>query len=234
MTPRAQFFTRGTRMPKDLPGTASNMITALVASRRLDMNRRVTVPKRARAKGSATAGLKAGERLTARDLMYGMLLRSGSDAARTLALSTSHTYRRFGMLIRQEDNQLHLQAGSLRGSYGWRMLSRARVTAHDLARIGHALLRVRLLRTVVGTRRFVYPAIKSVRVHDWTNLNRLPAIYRGATGVYLSILPHAKYTIVASATRSRQRLIAVIVGATHSRIFGDARALLNFGWHVLH
>lgn len=67
------------------PWSTTKLMTALIVAETMDMNQEVTVSKKAASMGGSTMHLVAGEKLTVRELMYGLLMESGNDAAYTLA-----------------------------------------------------------------------------------------------------------------------------------------------------
>ena len=72
-----------------LIASTTKIMTALVVVQRCDLDRRVRIPAEATGIEGSSMYLKAGEELTLRDLLYGMMLRSGNDAAVALALCTA-------------------------------------------------------------------------------------------------------------------------------------------------
>jgi D-alanyl-D-alanine carboxypeptidase len=93
------------------------MLTALVATRHLRLSDTLTVP-RTTLVGGARSGLRHGERLTVRTMLYDMMLRSSSDATAALALATPGSLRAFSALMQHEARKLHLNRGPSRWRVG--------------------------------------------------------------------------------------------------------------------
>lgn len=213
------------------PASTVKMMTAIVALQHLNLHAIVTVPAGALV-GGTSAGLWAGERMRVRDLLYGMLLPSGNDAAMTLADATAGSPWSFAALMNVEARRLHLWHTHFLTPNGFDVAGQYS-TARDLAWLAHALLRRRLLAGIVRTRVYDATAVYGGSRYDWTNLDRLLWTYPGAIGVKTGTTPLAGANLVACVVRSKQRLIAVIMGSTVAARYTDATSLLNYGWRLL-
>ena len=174
-------------------------------------------------------GLWTGERLSVEQLLYGLLLDSGNDAAYALGDGVGGVDR------------LVARMNSIAGELGLRDTSFTNPagfddpdnysTARDLfALTEFALDSQPLIREIVATRRKV---IESSDQHGWyapTNLNRLLTEYEGTFGVKPGWTGDAGYTLVAVAKRNGRTLFAVVLGA--ERHFDDASSLLDFGFGI--
>ena len=81
------------------PASTTKVLTALCVLNSLPLDRVVAVPKQAAGVEGSSIYLKAGQRITVEDLLYGLMLRSGNDAAVTLALETSGSIEKFANLM---------------------------------------------------------------------------------------------------------------------------------------
>jgi D-alanyl-D-alanine carboxypeptidase len=172
-------------------------------------------------------GLSAGERLPLRELLYGLLLDSGNDAAETIAAGTlgraafidamNAKVRSLGLSDTHFDNPSGFDGP---GQYS---------TAVDIAVLAGTLLESYAeLRTIVGTKQHSIPSAPG---HKWFgpyNLNRLVWTYPGAVGVKPGYTDGAQYTLAAAATRNGQTIVAVALGS--QRHFSDGQALLDYGF----
>jgi D-alanyl-D-alanine carboxypeptidase (penicillin-binding protein 5/6) len=211
--------------------STQKMLTALVALKRLPLNRIVTVPAEAIV-GGTTAGLYAGERMRVRDLFYGMLLPSGNDAAIALADAAAGTQSSFASLMNAEANTLHLRHSHFLIPHGFDVPGQYS-TAHDLATVAHALLRRSFLARIVRTRSYTARSADGVRIHAWVNLDELLGHYPGIIGVKTGTTPGAGANLVSCAVRGAHRIIVVLLGDTVANRFPDATRLLNYGWRLL-
>jgi D-alanyl-D-alanine carboxypeptidase (penicillin-binding protein 5/6) len=213
------------------PASTVKMMTAIVVLQHLNLNAVVTVPAGALV-GGTTANLWAGEQMRVRDLLYGMLLPSGNDAAMTLADAVAGSPGAFAGLMNAQARRLHLWHTHFLTPNGFDVAGQY-TTARDLAWLAHALLRRHLLAGVVRTRVYDATAAYGGYQYVWTNLNHLLWTYPGAIGVKTGTTPLAGANLVACAVRGRHRLIAVVMGSTVAARFDDATSLLDYGWRLL-
>ncbi len=209
------------------PASLTKMATAVVTAERADLSEVVT----ARVSGfelvqetdSTVMGLEPGDRVTVRDLLYGMLLPSGNDAAITLAEHVAGSVSAFVALMNEEAARLGLADTHFANPHG--LDDPALYTsAYDMAALGRELLRRPELAEVVRTP--VYqPAWSKPPV--W-NLNKLLTTYPGAIGVKIGYTDEAKQTIVGAAERDGRRLIVAVLGSED--MYVDAGALLDWAF----
>jgi D-alanyl-D-alanine carboxypeptidase (penicillin-binding protein 5/6) len=216
------------------PASTVKMLTAIVVARRLNPARVVTVPAEAIVDPSifTSARLSAGERMTVRNLLYGLLVPSGNDAATTLAEAGAGTNRAFATLMNAEARRLHLWHSHFLGAAGLDTLGQY-TTARDLGWLAHALLRNLLLARIVHTRTYRTSSVDGRYRHTWTSLNRLLWSYPGAIGVKTGTTPLAGANLVAAASRKSHRIIAVVLGSSVASRFSDGAKLLDYGWQLL-
>ena len=214
-----------------LVASTAKMVTALVAVHDLPLDRYVTVPPDAAVVGTS-AGLTIGESLRVRDLLYGMLLPSGNDAAVTLADAAGGSIPAFAGQMNAEVTRLGLVRSHFVTPHGLDSPGQYS-TAHDLGWIAHALLRQPFLAQVVQTREYRAVSAGQIDVHTWVNLNHLLGSYPGAIGVKTGTTPGAGANLVAATFHGDRRLIVVLLGDTPANRFPDATRLLNYGWRLL-
>lgn len=216
------------------PASTIKMLTAIVCARRLNPATVVTVPNWAIVDPSiyTSARLYVGERLTVRDLLYGLLLPSGNDAATTLAGAAAGSNQAFVRLMNAEAGRLHLWYSHALGATGVDSVGQY-TTARDLAWLAHALLSNSLLAGIVRTRTYQARSVDGRYWHAWSNLNRLLWAYPGAIGVKTGTTPLAGANLVAAANIHNHRIIAVVLGSTAAARFSDGAKLLDFGRQML-
>ncbi|MQY02394.1 D-alanyl-D-alanine carboxypeptidase [Actinomadura sp. RB68] len=217
----------------------TKVMTALVVLRAGGLDRVVTIEQKhvdyAVRHGATSAGLRAGERLTARELLYALLLPSGADAAYALAEAYAPTWQDFVA----EMNATAASLGMTRTRYDnvdglpYPTRDADPSTPRDLVRLGRAALRYAAFRRTVRTRVRTLPGRGAHRAHTWTNTNRLLGAYRGATGIKTGYTGAAGYCLLFTARRGRRTLIgATLGGATSAGRFADAARLLDWGFGV--
>jgi serine-type D-Ala-D-Ala carboxypeptidase (penicillin-binding protein 5/6) len=172
-------------------------------------------------------GLRAGERLTAGELLYGLFLNSGNDAAITLseaampratfiALMNARAAA-LGMVDTHFVNPIGLDDP---GHYA---------SAADLARAATELVRrYPAVAAMAATPTLTLPATAAHHTYTLYNLNDLIRKYPGATGLKTGWTGRAGGCLIATATRDGRHLMVVVLASP--RPFDEAAALLNYGF----
>ncbi len=221
------------------PASLTKLVTAMVAAdlAPLDAEVRVTAATDQAAvqriePESTVMGLDAGEVLTVRELMYGLFLRSGNDAAETLG-SNLVPRDRFVQLMNRKAAALGMRHSHFTTPVGLDDPDMY-TTADDMAVAASAIVtRYPPLLAIAGTPSIRIPASATHKAYDLVNYNQLVRpgaayAYPGATGMKTAFTDAAGPCLVASAQRGRRRLVAVVMHS--SNFFADAVALLNYGF----
>jgi D-alanyl-D-alanine carboxypeptidase len=218
-----------------LMASTAKIMTALVALERSPLERVIVVPVEATQVEPNHMGIKAGEKLTVEELLYGLMLDSGNDAAEAIAYGVggggAAGRAQFVTWMNEKAQRYGLQNTRFANPAGFDD-PQAYSTAYDLAVIGAHALNHADLRRIYGARQHVIaPSKEPGREHGWFgpgNLNSLLSTYQGAIGIKPGYTEDAGYTLVAAAERGGRTLVAVTL---NSRLhFSDCTALLNFGF----
>ena len=168
-------------------------------------------------------GLKPGQLLSIRDLLYGLLLPSGNDAAIELAQQVSGSVAAFVDLMNQKVQQLGLTDTHFTNPHGLDDPG-TYTSAYDMAMLGRELLHQPGLADIVQTRAYK-PAWDGAELR---NLNRLLDVYQGSIGIKTGYTDQAGQTIVAAAERGGRRLIVSVLKSTS--LYQDATRLLEWAF----
>jgi D-alanyl-D-alanine carboxypeptidase (penicillin-binding protein 5/6) len=222
------------------PASLTKVVTAMVAADLAPLDRKLTVSASSDMQAvqkeepaSTVMGLTAGEVLTERELMYGLFMRSGNDAAETLAGGIVDRGR-FMQLMNDKAATLGMRSSHFTSPVGLDDPG-MRSTAYDLAVAGAAIVgRYPELLAISGTPHVTLPQTASHKAYTMDNYNKLllagPFTYAGATGMKTAFTDDAGPCMVASASRGGRRLVVVILHSDN--FFGDAAKLLNYGFGV--
>jgi len=212
-----------------LIASTTKLMTALVAvesTPRLDTV--ITVTDACMAEGSSMY-LKPGEELTLKELLYGLLLQSGNDAALAIAIGCAGDLETFVGWMNQWAEDLGMKDSHFVNPNGLDDEEHYS-TAYDLALLGQAALKNETLREIMST--------KSIQVagRSLTNHNKLLWQYEGCGGMKTGYTIAAGRTLVSCATRNGQTLICVTLNdpndwQDHARLFDYGFA--NFSAHPL-
>jgi D-alanyl-D-alanine carboxypeptidase (penicillin-binding protein 5/6) len=215
--------------PRPMAST-TKMMTALVAMDSGDLDRIVTVPPAAVAVGESSAGLKVGERMSLRQLLRGLLVGSGNDAAIAIAYGVAGSESAFVDLMNQKAKEMGLTNTHFVNPHGLDAAGHYS-SPRDLLTMGEAVMKQPLLRAIVGNRSITVPGPDGPR--RLTSENDLLSALRAADGVKTGHTNHAGYVEVAHATDpvTGVGLFAVVMGdANRAQRAADEKALLTWGF----
>jgi D-alanyl-D-alanine carboxypeptidase len=208
------------------PASLTKIMTALVVADRADLNSivvsNISASQLARTTGSSTMGLEPGMRVTVRDLIYGLMLPSGNDAALLLADHIGGNLTTFLVLMNLKAQQIGMRDSYFTNPHG---LDHPGIfsTAYDMAIAGRAYLENPLLAEIA-----IAPAWQTMSNLNLKNGNRLLQTYPGSFGVKIGYTIRAKQTFVGAAERGgRQLIISLLVSEDR---YGDAARLLDWAF----
>ncbi len=209
------------------PASLTKLMTAAVATDQADVNTMITAQvdgaKLYDDTGSTIMGLKPGMELSLLDLLYGLLLPSGNDAAIAIAEGIAGTQGKFVDMMNQKARSLALEDTHFTNPHG--LYDKDLVSsAHDMAMLARYVMENPTLRTIVSTvswqPKWDGPAL-------W-NGNRLIGEYAGADGVKIGYTEESQQTIVASATRDGRRIIVALMRSQDR--YTDSERLLDWAF----
>jgi serine-type D-Ala-D-Ala carboxypeptidase (penicillin-binding protein 5/6) len=224
----------------ELPmGSITKVMTAYIVIEAGGLNRAFTVPKGITGYddkyGASTAGLVPGERYTALQLLYAMLLPSGCDAAYTLADMYGPGTKEFIAKMNTTAKKLGLTRTHFTDFSGLPDPTETSTysTPHDLLALGRDAMKLATFRQIVATKTYSMAADRWHGPHAWTNLNDLLWSYPGAIGIKTGQTNVAGACLLFEARRGSKTLIGVVLHSTAtslSRAFSDATTMLNWGF----
>jgi D-alanyl-D-alanine carboxypeptidase (penicillin-binding protein 5/6) len=214
-------------------------MTALIVIRSGRLGRQITIPYAAlayvRRYGASNAGLRPGDRLTAWQLLEGLLLPSGADAAYSLAqvygpglgnfvAKMNATAKLMGLTRTHFTNFDGLPYPTGYSNYS---------TAANLLTLGRAAMQSPLFRSIVDQRYYWLAAGSGHHAYLWRNSNPLLGHYPGAVGIKTGWTPYAGHCLLFEAVRNGRVLIGVTLDSpgTGSTVNGaDATRILNWAF----
>jgi D-alanyl-D-alanine carboxypeptidase (penicillin-binding protein 5/6) len=219
---------------KKLPiASTTKLMTAYLALKNLKPNQMIAAPSyHPSASAEIELGLRPGERLRVRDLLYGLLLPSASDAAETLAVGVSGSVPAFVTAMNRAAQQLGLTDTSYANPIGLDDPDN-HSSARDLVRLASILLKNPLFARIVNTPSATLHSgdhPRTVTSRD-TLLNEVPWINGVKTGHTLG----AGYVLVGSGTQDSTTLISAVLGAPDEPTRdADTLKLLQYGFSLYH
>lgn len=223
---------------EELPqASATKVMTALVAVERGRLDQMITVGDDAHAlvgPDSSYMGLSVGEKLTLRDLLYGLMLPSGNDAAIAIADGIAGNVPAFVALMNQRAQQLGLTHTHFDNPHGLDSPNH-HTSARDLAALAAVAMRVPVLAKITSTFTYTIPATTTHKAYSlMTGDDLLPGArspYPGAIGVKPGYTGPAGFTMAFAAVRYGHLIVgAVLHDPTWPIRIDDMRALLDWGF----
>ena len=229
----------GTKRPM---GSITKVMTALVVIQAGNLGQRIRVPASAvryvASHGASSAGLRAGDVLTARQLLDAMLLPSGCDAAYVLATAYGPGRAAFVAKMNAEAGQLGLAETHFANFDGLPNPTPLATysTPADLLTLGRAAMARTVFRATVDLRAYHLAGNNGHHAYTWRNTNLLLGSYAGADGIKTGSTLAAGYCLLFEAQRGTSELIGVVLHSTATRPaarFTDATSMLNWGFSIL-
>lgn len=214
------------RSPDNLRPVASTvkLLTALTALPKVDLDERVRVGPEVTGLEGALVGLEPGEVWTVRQLLEAVLVRSGNDATRALAVAAAGSVDAFVADMRATARDLGLGEATIASPSGLR--DENLLSARHLAVLARVTLTSPTLLEVAGL-----PAVTLPDVGAEPNRNLLLERYPGAVGLKTGYTSAAGWCVVGAARRDGRTLVAVVLDAAGAdRRFADAARLFDHGF----
>lgn len=211
------------------PASLTKIVTALVALERGVLDAPVTVDVDSREMpGSSVMGLQPGDTFTMRDLLFGLMLPSGNDAALAIGRAISGSDEAFVAEMNAFSARLGLVNTNWANPHG--LTAEGHVTsAFDLAMLSRYAMSLPDFVPFAVTREWTALGSRTI---EMGNLNALLRNYEGADGIKVGFTNKAGRTLVASATRNGNRVYVVLLNAPNSQ--ADAAALLDWAFEAHH
>jgi serine-type D-Ala-D-Ala carboxypeptidase (penicillin-binding protein 5/6) len=176
--------------------------------------------------GGSTLGLRAGERISIRGLLAGLLLGSANDAAEALAIEESGSVGAFVDAMNARARALGMSRTTFASPHG--LDDRGVSSAADVLLLLRAAREHAVFRHLVASR---FAVIRSDQAppRRIQNRNVMLWLYPGASGVKTGTTAGAGWCLVATARRGARELAVIVLGG-HDEVFSEAAALLNHGF----
>jgi D-alanyl-D-alanine carboxypeptidase (penicillin-binding protein 5/6) len=209
--------------------STTKLMTAYVALKDLPLDKIVRAQPYEAEYGESLMGLRAGQRISVRDLVYGLILRSGNDAAHTLAIDAAGSEGRFVAQMNRYAAALGLSHTHYanpvgldqRGNYS---------SALDLMALTRRLLQIRAFARIAASRSAVLRSVHPRR--RIKTINELLEMAPWVTGVKTGHTFGALYVLVGSGRRHGVSLVSAVIGAPSDEArFDGSLELLEWGFH---
>ncbi|MBQ6894274.1 MAG: D-alanyl-D-alanine carboxypeptidase [Clostridia bacterium] len=212
---------------KKMPmASTTKIMTAICTTENINSNVPIRVNSDAAGIEGSSIYLKAGEKITIKELLCGMLLNSGNDAATALALEVAGSVEKFSEIMNKTAIKIGANSTNFKNSSGLYDENHY-TTARDLAKIAAYAMENPLIRWIVG--------LKEIKISNdgkglryLKNHNKLLWQYEGCTGIKTGYTKKCGRCLVSSAKRGSKELIAVTLNAPDD--WRDHKILFDYGF----
>jgi len=190
--------------------STTKIMTCIIILENADLNKVVTISSKAAGIGGSKLNLKKGDKITIHDLLYGLMLRSGNDAAIALAEEVGGSVEGFAELMNKKALELGLKNTHFVTPHGLDS-SEHYTTASELALLTDYALTIPKFREIVGMHSYILTINGQSRTIN--NTNELLGYLDGVYGVKTGFTNGAGRCLVTSTKRDNMDIICVVLGA---------------------
>lgn len=208
--------------------STTKIMTGIVALENSKLEEEIVVSKNSARIGGSRLGLKAGDKITMNDLIYGLMLRSGNDAAAQIAETIGGGYEGFAELMNKKAKELGLSNTHFVTPHGLDDENHY-TTAYELALLTDYALSNDKFSEIVGSK--TKTILINGQQRELYNTNELLGNLNGINGVKTGFTNNAGRCLVTSCTRDNENLISVVLGAdTKKNRTKDSIQIIEFAY----
>ncbi len=202
--------------------STTKTMTALLVIENCVMEEIVTVPKEAVGVEGSSIYLREGDKYTVKELLYGLMLRSGNDAATALAIHTAGSVKNFADMMNCRAEIAGLKDTHFTNPHGLHDENHY-TSAYDLCKLGCIAMKNAIFRQIVSTKKVVVGEGELRRV--WSNKNKILFLYEGGNGIKTGFTKKAGRCLIASAERDGVTVVSVVLN--RGDMFNDCMSLMD-------
>ena len=192
-----------------LIASTTKIMTTIVAIEQLNLDTEITVDERVLKAYGSGIYIEVGEVMTLRDLLYGLMLRSGNDAAIVIACGVSGSMEGFVTLMNQKAYELGMRHTTFYNAHGLEENDGKGITStsYDMALLMRYAMKNENFREITGTKNYVGKSNK--KTYHWTNKNKLLRTYEYTIGGKTGFTEKARRTLVTAALKDGKEIAIV-------------------------
>ncbi|MDE6667009.1 MAG: D-alanyl-D-alanine carboxypeptidase [Clostridia bacterium] len=207
-----------TRLPM---ASTTKIMTAIIIVEDCNLDEVITVPDKAVGVEGSSIYLKKNEQIDVRDLLYGLMLRSGNDSATALAIHHSGSVEKFVEVMNNRAKKMGAENTQFKNPSGLPD-SEHYTTARDLCKIACYAMRNETFKEVVSTHNY------KGKFRTYANKNKMLYSYEGANGVKTGYTVKAGRCLVSSAERDGMNVVTVVLNCPD--MYERSKALLDIAF----
>ena len=209
--------------------STTKIMTAIVVLENANLKDVVTIDSKAAGIGGSRLGLKKNDKITVNDLLYGLMLRSGNDAAVALANYVGGSVEGFAQMMNEKAKEMGLTNSHFIVPHGLDNDGHY-TTAYELAKMADYALKIDKFKQIVGTQNttiYINGYAKAIN-----NTNKLLGSVSGVYGVKTGFTNGAGRCLVTACKRDDLDIVTVIIGAdTTKQRTADTIKLINYAYN---
>lgn len=190
--------------------STTKIMTAIIALENSDLNSIVNISSKAACTGGSRLDLKKGDKIILHDLLYGLMLRSGNDAAVAIAEHIAGNVEDFAKMMNEKAKELQLENTHFVTPHGLDNENHY-TTAVELAKLTDFALKNEKFKKIVSTKQY------TIKINNYSkainNTNELLGVIRGVNGVKTGFTGNAGRCLVTSINRDNFEIIVVVLQA---------------------
>lgn len=190
--------------------STTKILSAILVIENMNMSDTITITDKTINVEGSSIYLEKGEKLSVKDLLFGLMLRSGNDCAETLAVACSGSIEKFAELMNEKAVEIGVENSHFTNPHGLHDDNHY-TTAYDLALISCYAMKNDVFREIVGTKSITIP--HTTRDYDrlLINKNKMLKEFDGTTGIKTGYTKKAGRCLVTSCVRNGMELICVVL-----------------------
>lgn len=205
-----------------LVASITKIMTAVIAIENGNLDDEVTVGEEVLTMYGSNIYIELGEKMKLRDLLYGLLLRSGNDAAIVIAYHIGGTEEKFVEMMNKKAKEIGMKNTIYKNSHGLDEVTQNYSSAYDMAVLSSYANTFDIYKEISGTKKWTVKG--KDKSYVWNNRNKLLSTYKYATGGKTGYTPSAGRTLVTTASKDNLNLTAVTLNdgneyETHENLY---------------
>ena len=210
-----------------LVASITKIMTAVLAIENASLEEEVTVGEEILSMYGSNIYIEVGEKIKLRDLLYGLLLRSGNDAAVVIANYIGKNEENFVKMMNEKAKKIGMKNTIYKNSHGLDEITQNYSSSYDMALLSSYANSLKEYRKISNTKKRIVKT--KDKTYIWNNRNKLLNRYKYATGGKTGYTPSAGRTLVTTASKNNLNLTAVTLNDGNEYI--DHEALYEYGFN---
>lgn len=207
---------------KKLIASITKIMTCIIALENNNLEKVIKVPNEVLKMYGTNIYIEVGEEIKIIDLLYGLMLRSGNDAALTLAIATAGSEENFVKLMNKKAQELGMNNTIFNNPHGLDEDTKNYSTAYDMSLLARYAYKNKIYRKIIKTKK--YTCKSSIKSYLWYNRVSILNNYKYSLGGKNGYTPKAGKTLVSYAKKDNMTLIGVSlhdsnIYDTHENLF---------------